>query len=91
MKEDFDWVHPHKRQVLIMTEHNPPPVERRLSDRRTSQRDGKYDRRKNICGLCRYYQPQDPHQGDCLKHDKTVGYQDFACTLFAQRASNIAP
>lgn len=71
-----------------MTEHTQHPVERRQTNRRQSTRDGKYDRRRNVCGLCRYYQPESPQEGNCLKHEKPIGYQDFACTLFAFKAGS---
>lgn len=66
-----------------MTADNTPGFERRRNtDRRTSQRDGKFERRKNTCGNCSYYKVQTEVSGLCMKHQTMLKSTDFACTWF---------
>ncbi len=49
-----------------------------LLDRRSKERQGKYDRRRNRCGRCRHFEIR----GHCRKHDIAVTEETFACILF---------
>lgn len=58
-----------------------PPVERRQSqqDRRGLERQGKFDRRKNRCGQCRFW---DKAARWCQQHQTGMAEDAFACLLF---------
>jgi hypothetical protein len=58
--------------------------ERRRQDRRQSDRQGKYDRRKNRCENCDHFQPNGaaPESGFCQHHGIIVMTSAFACPYF---------
>ncbi len=61
---------------------------RRRPDRRSASRPGKFDRRKNTCGDCRFYQPQSEIAGVCMKHQKMIKADEFACVWFVPARIN---
>lgn len=58
---------------------------RAREDRRKAPRSGKYERRRNTCSGCQFYKPQGEVAGLCLKHQKLVRAEDFACVLFVSK------
>lgn len=62
------------------------PDRRRQTDRRAADRHGKYDRRKNRCGMCTHYADREPvGDGFCLFHHKPLTAEDFACLEFEEK------
>ena len=63
-----------------------PQVEgerRKEQDRRSSERQGKYDRRKNRCAHCAHYKPSiKEDQGFCQFHQTAILAYTFACPNF---------
>jgi hypothetical protein len=55
--------------------------ERRKEDRRQNDRQGKYDRRKNRCVHCLYFQ----EPAYCQKHNTAMAADAFACPQFSGR------
>lgn len=64
---------------------------RRQADRRSSERPGKYDRRKNTCETCHFYKEQSNVAGLCLKHQTMIRGDDFACIWFTPREGPESP
>lgn len=66
--------------------------ERRKQDRRQSDRQGKYDRRKNRCANCAHFQENgaDPENGFCQYHSIIVVASAFACPYFDSLPSDSA-
>ncbi|MCE3235703.1 MAG: hypothetical protein K0Q50_1883 [Vampirovibrio sp.] len=69
--------------------NNPSPatprveVERRKEqDRRQTERQGKYDRRKNRCALCVHFKSTGGDNGRCLYHQTEMSASAFACPNF---------
>jgi hypothetical protein len=57
--------------------------ERRKENRRQSDRQGKYDRRRNRCIHCRFFQGDaSAEMGWCLHHQSEMAPQAFACPHF---------
>ncbi len=62
-----------------------PPVEgdRRKEDRRSMERQGKYDRRRNRCVHCIHFQEStDTIKGLCQFHHVEIAAYAFACPHF---------
>ncbi len=68
-------------------------------DRRTKERQGKYDRRKNRCVHCRFFEmdadfadgPVGDSVGFCHQHERPMAAYAFVCILFEDtRTSGIA-
>jgi hypothetical protein len=59
--------------------------ERRKEDRRQNDRQGKYDRRKNRCVHCLYFQPGEASGGlgHCARHHTDIAAETFACPQFS--------
>lgn len=58
-------------------------VERRKEqDRRQTERQGKYDRRKNRCVHCVHFKAQSGENGQCLYHKTPILASAFACPNF---------
>jgi hypothetical protein len=58
--------------------------ERRKEDRRHSDRQGKYDRRKNRCGHCQYFEVRtSAEQGFCQRHHIAIAAETFGCPQFS--------
>ena len=56
---------------------------RKEQDRRSSERQGKYDRRKNRCVHCAHYKPSTKEdQGFCEFHKTAIMSYTFACPNF---------
>lgn len=56
---------------------------RKEQDRRSSERQGKYDRRKNRCAHCAHYKPSaKEEQGFCQFHKTAILAYAFACPNF---------
>ena len=56
---------------------------RKEQDRRSSERQGKYDRRKNRCVHCVQYKPSaKADQGFCQFHKTAILADTFACPNF---------
>jgi hypothetical protein len=56
---------------------------RKEQDRRSSERQGKYDRRRNRCAHCEHYKPSAKEdQGFCLFHKTAIMSYTFACPNF---------
>ncbi|MEB3286319.1 MAG: hypothetical protein VKJ04_02330 [Vampirovibrionales bacterium] len=53
--------------------------DRRKLERRSSDRQGKYDRRRNRCGHCQLFNPLEQF---CTFHQKPIRFDDFACPAF---------
>lgn len=63
-----------------------PPIEgerRKEQDRRSMERQGKYDRRRNRCVHCAYFQEAtDAGKGLCRFHQVEMTSYAFACPSF---------
>lgn len=63
-----------------------PPIEgerRKEQDRRSAERQGKYDRRRNRCNHCAHFQVGSPMgQGFCSFHQVPMASDAFACPNF---------
>ncbi|MBY0403558.1 MAG: hypothetical protein K2X66_06635 [Cyanobacteria bacterium] len=60
---------------------------RKTPDRRSSNRQGKYERRKNRCSLCRHFllkQLSETEDGFCTQHQQPIASEMFACWLFQE-------
>jgi len=56
---------------------------RKEQDRRASERQGKYDRRRNRCANCLHYKPSaKTDQGFCQFHKTAILAYAFACPNF---------
>jgi hypothetical protein len=64
---------------------------RQQKDRRKSTRSGKYDRRKNTCGNCIHFKPQNQTAGLCLKHQTMIRANDFACVFYTADSTSPTP
>lgn len=74
-------------QPVISNQQVPfPQMEgerRKEQDRRSSERQGKYDRRRNRCGHCEHYKPSNKEdQGFCQFHKTAIMSYAFACPNF---------
>jgi hypothetical protein len=66
------------------------PKERRhaRADRRSNTRQGKFDRRRNRCAQCLYFENKplldsfDDLNGFCTKHQEAITSQTYACWVF---------
>lgn len=64
------------------------PIEgerRQEQDRRQNDRQGKYDRRRNRCVHCAYFQNKSQtieEEGFCLYHHSPMSSEAFACPYF---------
>ncbi len=55
-------------------------------DRRSNDRHGKYDRRRNRCGKCVHFADVAPTgEGFCLFFQKKLSPEDFACLEFQDK------
>lgn len=53
------------------------------SDRRQSDRQGKFDRRRNRCGRCRFFALETGASvGFCEQHQRPFSPDAFACPLY---------
>ena len=52
---------------------------RQQTDRRSEGRSGKYDRRRNTCGRCDYF---DAEKSYCNYLEGNIKSEDFACPMF---------
>jgi hypothetical protein len=70
----------------VMAENTWNGVERRVNpDRRANNRQGKYDRRRNRCGRCVFFNPAEPPEmGFCRQHQQAMARDAFACWLFEE-------
>ncbi len=63
-----------------------PPIEgerRKEQDRRSAERQGKYDRRRNRCQHCLHFQEASTTgNGLCVLHQVPVNHDAFACPNF---------
>jgi hypothetical protein len=62
-----------------------PEQERRKTNRRQNDRQGKYDRRRNRCAHCRHFQPpaeEGEVLGECLAHHSPMTAAAYACPVF---------
>ncbi|WP_303673912.1 hypothetical protein [Vampirovibrio chlorellavorus] len=71
-----------------------PPIagdRRREQDRRSAERQGKFDRRRNRCMHCLHFQePSEGDKGLCLLHQAAVASDAFACPNFDPHLSGEA-
>ncbi|MBK8190509.1 MAG: hypothetical protein IPK79_08690 [Vampirovibrionales bacterium] len=76
---------PESLETQEETAFETPTCERRAAnaDRRTRNRQGKYDRRRNRCRACLSF-AWAPGQrvGDCQRHGRTFSPDAFACVWF---------
>ncbi|MBX2861125.1 MAG: hypothetical protein KTR14_07815 [Vampirovibrio sp.] len=61
------------------------PEERRSENRRTKDRQGKFDRRRNRCRHCKHFSGDVALSGQCTYHQKVVPADMFACPVFAEQ------
>lgn len=67
-----------------MSDWDQKTERRKNPDRRGNTRPGKYDRRRNRCGMCVHFilRPEETDGGYCKYHDGAIGPEDFACPVF---------
>ena len=77
---------PLRYDVAMMTAKPFEERRRQQSDRRSADRQGKYDRRKNRCGRCALFSTPEgvgsPEAGFCGYYERPITADAFACPYF---------